>query len=660
MGGVKDGQPPLKRLRLSFSGSNSISSDLIAEEPINSTSLGDLMARPIQCQGEEEVIGSRGVIRRNEFVRLIAGSLYALGYQRTGACLEEESNIPLQSTTVNLLMQLVLDGKWDESVSTLQKIGLEDEMIIKSAKFLILEQKFFELLNDGKTMDALMTLRMEISTLHIKTNRVHELSTCLLSQSESQNGNHHMDSLRMKLRSELLDELQQLLPPSIMVPARRLEQLVEQALTLQRGTCIFHNSSDQEMSLYADHHCGKNNIPTHTSQIRMFPDSCKSYNLHLVRHLGFVTSDSYDVFEFLPGCGHEPHHTYALSQRIEDGFNFKSAPTFGDRTGLNDDGKRIAFNILEGHQDEVWFLQFSHKGRYLASASNDRSAIIWEVVNGEVILKQRLYGHQKSVSQVSWSPDDQQLLTCGAEETVRRWDVLSGECLQVYEKAGFPVVSCAWSPDGKTVFGGLSDKSIIMWDLNGKEVECWKGHRTLKISDLEITRDGKQIISMCREKAILIYNKETNVEHFIEEDHPITSFCLSNDSKFLLVSIINQEIHLWTIDGDAKLVAKYKGHKRSRFLIRSCFGGLEQSFIASGSEDSQVYIWHRGSGQLVDILPGHSGAINCVSWNPVDPHMLASASDDRTIRIWGLSGVNIKSRVTQSNGNHHCNGNGTI
>ncbi|KAH9621528.1 hypothetical protein KSS87_002894 [Heliosperma pusillum] len=582
MGGVKDGQPPLKRLRLSFSGSNSISSDLIAEEPINSTSLGDLMARPIQCQGEEEVIGSRGVIRRNEFVRLIAGSLYALGYQRTGACLEEESNIPLQSTTVNLLMQLVLDGKWDESVSTLQKIGLEDEMIIKSAKFLILEQKFFELLNDGKTMDALMTLRMEISTLHIKTNRVHELSTCLLSQSESQNGNHHMDSLRMKLRSELLDELQQLLPPSIMVPARRLEQLVEQALTLQRGTCIFHNSSDQEMSLYADHHCGKNNIPTHTSQ------------------------------------------------------------------------------ILEGHQDEVWFLQFSHKGRYLASASNDRSAIIWEVVNGEVILKQRLYGHQKSVSQVSWSPDDQQLLTCGAEETVRRWDVLSGECLQVYEKAGFPVVSCAWSPDGKTVFGGLSDKSIIMWDLNGKEVECWKGHRTLKISDLEITRDGKQIISMCREKAILIYNKETNVEHFIEEDHPITSFCLSNDSKFLLVSIINQEIHLWTIDGDAKLVAKYKGHKRSRFLIRSCFGGLEQSFIASGSEDSQVYIWHRGSGQLVDILPGHSGAINCVSWNPVDPHMLASASDDRTIRIWGLSGVNIKSRVTQSNGNHHCNGNGTI
>ena len=31
------------------------------------------------------------------------------------------------------------------------------------------------------------------------------------------------------------------------------------------------------------------------------------------------------------------------------------------------------------HDDEVWFLQFSHDGRYLASSSKDCTAIIWEV-----------------------------------------------------------------------------------------------------------------------------------------------------------------------------------------------------------------------------------------------------------------------------------------
>jgi len=35
--------------------------------------------------------------------------------------------------------------------------------------------------------------------------------------------------------------------------------------------------------------------------------------------------------------------------------------------------------ILESHTDEVWFLQFSHNGKYLASSSKDQTAIIWEV-----------------------------------------------------------------------------------------------------------------------------------------------------------------------------------------------------------------------------------------------------------------------------------------
>lgn len=39
----------------------------------------------------------------------------------------------------------------------------------------------------------------------------------------------------------------------------------------------------------------------------------------------------------------------------------------------------ITTTILEVHTDEVWNIEWSHNGEYLASAGKDKSAIIWSV-----------------------------------------------------------------------------------------------------------------------------------------------------------------------------------------------------------------------------------------------------------------------------------------
>jgi WD40 repeat protein len=40
---------------------------------------------------------------------------------------------------------------------------------------------------------------------------------------------------------------------------------------------------------------------------------------------------------------------------------------------------RITTTILQVHTDEVWSLEWSHSGKFLASASKDKSVIVWSV-----------------------------------------------------------------------------------------------------------------------------------------------------------------------------------------------------------------------------------------------------------------------------------------
>ncbi|VDP01173.1 unnamed protein product, partial [Soboliphyme baturini] len=190
--------------------------------------------------------------------------------------LMNESGCRMELPIATRFRENVLSGQWDavlKEVYSLQPY-LTKPQHLTEMKFMILEQKYLELVRSGQLLEALLVLREEITPLHFSMDHVHRLSSYLMFSSSSELRQYFgCDAFDGKSREKLMQKLQGYLPASVILPPRRLETLVNQALQWQRYKCILHNLKEEpaslslEMSLLSDHSCSRATLPCHTSCI---------------------------------------------------------------------------------------------------------------------------------------------------------------------------------------------------------------------------------------------------------------------------------------------------------------------------------------------------------------------------------------------------------
>ena len=117
--------------------------------------------------------------------------------------------------------------------------------------------------------------------------------------------------------------------------------------------------------------------------------------------------------------------------------------------------------IYRRHSDAVESAAWSPDGKYIASASNDRTVQFWEALTARHVQTYR--GHSDIVESAAWSPDGKYIASASADTTVQVWEALSARRVQTYRGHFFAVPSATWSPDGKYIASASFDRTVQIW-----------------------------------------------------------------------------------------------------------------------------------------------------------------------------------------------------
>jgi WD40 repeat protein len=158
--------------------------------------------------------------------------------------------------------------------------------------------------------------------------------------------------------------------------------------------------------------------------------------------------------------------------------------------------------VLEGHEADVYQVEFSPDGTKVATSSFDQTARLWSVADGTPLAV--LSGHQSKVLALAFSRDGSLLATASEDKTVKLWEV-GGEGAAKFAGHGGAVEGLVLSPDGNWMLTASADGTARLWNrAERKEALKLDGRGALHAA--AFAPDGKRVAAAGAGKSVLVWD----------------------------------------------------------------------------------------------------------------------------------------------------------
>jgi len=280
---------------------------------------------------------------------------------------------------------------------------------------------------------------------------------------------------------------------------------------------------------------------------------------------------------------------------------------------------------LKKHQSAVYSVSFSPNGEYIATASDDGTAQLWDLSGNQIV---EFRGHQGCLYSVSFSPNGEYIATASADGTARLWDLLGNQLAELKRHQGL-VYCVSFSPNGEYIATASADGISRVWDLSGNQIAELREHQNWVFS-VSFSPNGEYLVTASADGTARLWLLSGKKIARIRHRSWVRSASFSPNGKYIATASDDSTVRLWDLSGNQ--IAQFQ----HRDWVRSVSFSPDGQYLATVGSDSTTRLWDLSEKHLVQ-WKGHQGVVWSVSFSP-DGQSLATAGADGTARLWNLSG----------------------